>query len=571
MRRILITDVCVCILLLAAVSMAQPPSTVTSGLVELRNQFLSQELITAKRNTTLFSPGEPPRIVWRDLQTVRDLGCSAPLRVRWFDADLNEETTPTRPGRWCAWIESTAPNGTPLYRSLTFFCKPPGFLGIPLPEFQKPIDVFSSPTLSTESKAATRKELEELVRRGASDGLNNSQYAAAIAAALCNEANTSASLIRIRALDNQFHLAVKLKALGGEKKVRRLPVPKIFDGPSAPVLREGTLEDAAVIPGTREKLDAICRDWLAEGGEPFSMIAAHNGVVVLHAAYGVDKASGKPLTTDFRSDVASLTKSIVGVLAARFVEEGLFNPGDPVSVVFPDFPTSGPLVSHVPTFRQLLMHTAGLNGHGDWGGVNNPNFENLILNKLDAVEPGRKYEYSGTGFSLLGKAMEMQTGRTAEQLINEGLCEPLGIGFMPVNDYGSGAEPTAWQLAAIGQIIANGGRYGNKVIMSENTWREYLPEPYQKRMPWEKEPEWYGFGIGRKLDVKEGKTANSENPEDLVFGTTEVYGHGSISFCLLRVDRKHNLVVAQIRKAAGKNYGDWARKFCQTLADSVRH
>ena len=31
---------------------------------------------------------------------------------------------PDEPGRWLAWIEGTAPNGTPLRRSLTFYGLP---------------------------------------------------------------------------------------------------------------------------------------------------------------------------------------------------------------------------------------------------------------------------------------------------------------------------------------------------------------------------------------------------------------------------------------------------------------
>jgi len=67
-----------------------------------RRQFQDQELVTAKPFSVIFNPGEAPRIVWRDLETVRELGRNGRLRVRWFDADLNEVDVPKRPGRWCA-------------------------------------------------------------------------------------------------------------------------------------------------------------------------------------------------------------------------------------------------------------------------------------------------------------------------------------------------------------------------------------------------------------------------------------------------------------------------------------
>ena len=91
---------------------------------EKRREFQSQELMLAKSGSWIFKPGETPRILWRDVETVRRLGCSEPLRVRWFDAELNESPEPNAPGRWLAWIEGTAPNGTPLRRARTFYALP---------------------------------------------------------------------------------------------------------------------------------------------------------------------------------------------------------------------------------------------------------------------------------------------------------------------------------------------------------------------------------------------------------------------------------------------------------------
>ena len=64
---------------------------------EERREFQSQELMLAKSGTWIFKPGETPRILWRDVETVRRLGCDEPLRVRWFDAELNESPEPNGP------------------------------------------------------------------------------------------------------------------------------------------------------------------------------------------------------------------------------------------------------------------------------------------------------------------------------------------------------------------------------------------------------------------------------------------------------------------------------------------
>jgi hypothetical protein len=78
-----------------------------------RRQFQLQELITARSGTWIFKPGDTPRIVWRDVEEVERLGGDTRLRVRWFNVKLEEAPAPAEPGRWIAWIEGAAPNGTP--------------------------------------------------------------------------------------------------------------------------------------------------------------------------------------------------------------------------------------------------------------------------------------------------------------------------------------------------------------------------------------------------------------------------------------------------------------------------
>lgn len=59
------------------------------------------ELMLAKAGSWIFKPGETPRVLWRDVETVRRLGCDEPLRVRWFNAELEESPEPDASGR-CA-------------------------------------------------------------------------------------------------------------------------------------------------------------------------------------------------------------------------------------------------------------------------------------------------------------------------------------------------------------------------------------------------------------------------------------------------------------------------------------
>ena len=90
-------------------------------------EFQSQELITARPMTYICNAGDEPRIVWRDLARVRELGSDGDLHVRWFDADLKESTQADAFGAMGRVHHRPRPNGTPIVRQMTFFARPSGF------------------------------------------------------------------------------------------------------------------------------------------------------------------------------------------------------------------------------------------------------------------------------------------------------------------------------------------------------------------------------------------------------------------------------------------------------------
>ncbi len=562
-----------------------------SNLVQLRKQYLAQELTTARPLSFIFNADQPPRIIWRDADEVRRLGGSAELRVRWFDGDFREAPAPNAPGRWAAVIEGTAPNGTPLRRALTFFCRGDGFIFwtpadeaglVPARPLSVPPEIWEAARTEvrltardahframndTEAGAILMAGFFEAAREAAS----SSAPSAAGSSAYAREANRRRWSPAMR--NDEYQLQLKLRLLAAARStsppashrssVIATPLAPPRKRPvAAPVLREGTPAEARVAADAKERIDAVCRDWAADSGEPFVMLVARDGVIITHDAFG-KTAAGVELTRAFRQDVFSITKTLTAMLFGRFLDQRRIELDASVASVFDEYPKSDP---HVPTFRQCLTHTSGLSGHGDWGGARNPYFENIILNAIDVNLPGRKYEYSGMGYDLTAKAMERLSGKSILRLFHEDLFGPLGMHEAVITGASSGAQLTAIELAILAQTLANGGSYGEIELFSQETLQRMLPVKLADYYPGIPESE--GIGLHWKPEHRPGAPVDSTAPEHLALGM-RTFGHGSLSACILRIDPETGVIVTQMRSAAGPRFGEWSAKMFAAIADSI--
>jgi CubicO group peptidase (beta-lactamase class C family) len=528
---------------------------------EERREFQLQEMMLAKASGWIFKPGETPRVLWRDAETVRRLGCSESLRVRWFDANLEESPEPDAPGRWLAWIEGTAPNGTPLRRLRTFYALPQQ-----LPTSIVPKLTVALPNLSGPDVPAVVREHEAEIVRLANEALvrtvmGNEKGAVLVAGLTEIESlGRPATYIESTVVRNDdVNLALKLKLQGLRDEVRSLRPPRELDTP-APVLREGSPNEAGVATDAKARIDAVCRDWAEDSGEPFVTLVARRGVIITHEAFGKD-SEGQPIDRDYRCWVASITKTVTAILFSQFLDQGLIDLDDSLATVFPDFRKHE---SHTPTFRQCFMHTSGLSGHGELGDMHTAHLENIVLNGIDVNEPGVKYSYCGLGYELVAKAMEIVTGKSAARIYDEHLFRPLGFGDVRMGNASSSGEFTAKELGILAQWMVNQGSYGDQQFIRPETFQRLLPQPLQVADPGYTADE--GIGIHWQRHLKPGVPRDSKRDEDLLFGP-KALGHGSFSGCIFFVDPDLELVVVQVRKQSGPRSAEWSPKFYQTIAE----
>lgn len=540
-----------------------PGTSRAESTAELRRKFQSQELTPSSSNHWIFNPGDPPRIVWRDLAEVQRLGFKGALQVRWFNARLEEVAIPDEPGRWVGWVEGTAPNGTPLRRAMTFYVRPTNFLVYAAPDLRISLPHFSGPV----AEVVWREHADDISRvstNGLLQAINDSQAGAILLAGLAESkplGRNARFIDSVAVMNDDFHLALKLQVQGLRDGARPLAAPRRRTIAAA-ILRKGTTLDAGMRADAKTRIDSICRAWADDTGEPFVILVARHGVIVSHAAFGEDLL-GRSITTDYRCWVGSITKSVTALLFSQFLDQGLINLDDSLATIFPDFRQ---YASHIPTFRQCFNHTSGLSGHGDFGGVRGAHFENIILNGIDVNEPNMRYSYSGTGYELAAKAMEIVAGKSMVRLVSEHLFQPLKFGDVPINNASSDGCFTAMELGILGQLIVNRGSYGEMEFISPRTFMKLLPEPL--RVPDRNAVEDEGIGMHWIRPLKSDAPSGSKRAQDLLFSARTV-GHGSLSGCMFVIDLDQQLVITQIRRQCGPRYGEWSARFFNTISGAI--
>jgi CubicO group peptidase (beta-lactamase class C family) len=144
-------------------------------------------------------------------------------------------------------------------------------------------------------------------------------------------------------------------------------------------------------------------------------------------------SSDVSIQPQMRFSIASMTKTFTAALIMQLAEEGKLNLDDPISRWVDNYPN----ITNTITIRQLLTHTSGIYDFTD-----NPGYLTLItktpekqvtLSEVLALvgaprfPPGRNWEYSSTGFTLLGMVAEAITRQPVHLEFRRRFLEPLQL------------------------------------------------------------------------------------------------------------------------------------------------
>lgn len=170
------------------------------------------------------------------------------------------------------------------------------------------------------------------------------------------------------------------------------------------------------------------------------LLADRDRVLHLSAVGKSDLASGRKMERDDIFWIASMTKPIAASCVAILVDEGKLSFDDPVEKFLPEFRNLWQVSEQSPdrrvlikpsrpiTLRDVLTHTSGL---GEYA-VTDPHWSLAAMSKVLSREPlrfipGSRWAYSTAGIDLLGRVVEVASGQSFAEFMQQRLLDPLGM------------------------------------------------------------------------------------------------------------------------------------------------
>ncbi len=176
------------------------------------------------------------------------------------------------------------------------------------------------------------------------------------------------------------------------------------------------------------RIDTWVAPFVEAGHLSGTLLVARGDEILYEQSWGLaDREQKRGFTPDTPACIASVTKPVTIIMAARLIADEVLALNDPVSKWLDDFPAGDQM-----QVRHLLYHRSGIPHR-----LTKPDEENVPRTAADMVElarampldfePGKGYQYSSGGFAVLVRVLELASGKSYEQLLGEIVLEPLAI------------------------------------------------------------------------------------------------------------------------------------------------
>lgn len=401
-------------------------------------------------------------------------------------------------------------------------------------------------------------------------------------------------------------------------------------------LRPGSPDEAGLSKARLDRIGQAMQQHIAANRIAGAIgLIARRGKIGYFESWGMmDKEGNKPMRKDAIFRIYSMTKAVTGVAVMALYEEGKFTLNEPASKYLPELrnlkvavekldPATGKRISYtVPSERDmtildLLRHTSGLDYQGPRDEKGEWLYPKLGVNRSDITieeavkrmsqaplvhQPGSTWDY-GLSMDVLGRLIEVTSGKTLDKFFEERIFKPLGMvdtGFHvpqekwerlttlyspnadktikrstapPQESYkqpatlllgGAGLVSTTMDYARFVQMLLGGGELDGARILSRKTV-EMMSANHLGDIPRTGSllPAGYGFGLTFSVNLGPGRNGN--------IGSEGEYYWGGAAGTRFWIDPKEQMIgvfMVQILPHTGLAYGSEFRQLAyQAIAD----
>jgi D-alanyl-D-alanine carboxypeptidase len=182
-----------------------------------------------------------------------------------------------------------------------------------------------------------------------------------------------------------------------------------------------------------KELETYFGSLVAENKLSGVVLVARNGVTVASKAAGIaNQATKAPINLNTKFNLGSMNKMFTAVAVAQLAQAGKLSFTDTVGKHLPDYPNKE--VAEKVTIHHLVTHTSGMGMY--WNDKFMAQREKLLtvaahlpLFAGDPLlfPPGEKFQYSNSGFMLLGAIIEKISGQDYYSYVQEHIYKPAGM------------------------------------------------------------------------------------------------------------------------------------------------
>lgn len=162
-----------------------------------------------------------------------------------------------------------------------------------------------------------------------------------------------------------------------------------------------------------------------------SILVMQNGKAIYKKSFGMaDREWNVPNTADTKFRIGSVTKQFTAACILLLAEQGKLSVDDHLSKYIPDYPKGDSITIHM-----LLNHTSGIKNYTNlpefWPKAILPlstdSMIALFKNKPLDFSPGTKWNYSNSGYFLLGVIVEKVSGKKFTAYLEENIIQKAGL------------------------------------------------------------------------------------------------------------------------------------------------